>query len=388
MSRSILPSLTSVATIAAFTFSTYPAHACLNDRDSDSLAYEAKQLPEVTRVITGRFERNPPLFYEMRLKRVAQEIAAHPDNLLLYDDAAVACDRLGRSDEAIVWIEKKHTRLKGKPLTDPNYKEQWYRMFANRGTFRAHHWIRAGADRKHLEELQAARDDIAKAIEIKPDAHFNREKYQLKTLEWIIASRSNALNRPLLSQQLSNVGSNTAQIEGMDGLIVMGNAWESVDMFFALAQALKREELHKVGFMAELRCRELLDAGRTSLAPENFTNQSRWVGKHAQGITNPQNVEEKYKELRQEADTWQKARASYMLPLLKAGRHPDTDTTFWNGYHSTPAPSLDIPWSKEVQGNVGTRLYQFLNILPAFFLLGIILLPIFVIRLITRRVRY
>ena len=42
--------------------------ACLWDRDTP--ADEAKGMPEVVAVLTGRFERNPPLFYEMRLARV------------------------------------------------------------------------------------------------------------------------------------------------------------------------------------------------------------------------------------------------------------------------------------------------------------------------------
>src|SRR5262249_29824726 len=38
--------------------------ACLWDRDTP--AGEAKGMLEVVAVLTGRFERNPPLFYEMR----------------------------------------------------------------------------------------------------------------------------------------------------------------------------------------------------------------------------------------------------------------------------------------------------------------------------------
>ena len=48
-----------------------PALACLNSRDSDtdSLTNEVRQLPELTRILTGRFERNPPLFYQLRIQR-------------------------------------------------------------------------------------------------------------------------------------------------------------------------------------------------------------------------------------------------------------------------------------------------------------------------------
>lgn len=53
--------------------------ACLWDRDTP--AGEAAGMPEVVAVLTGRFERNPPLFYEMRLSRVTAELQSRPENL-------------------------------------------------------------------------------------------------------------------------------------------------------------------------------------------------------------------------------------------------------------------------------------------------------------------
>ncbi len=88
-----------------------PSSACLNDRDSDTLANQGKQLPDVVRVISGRFERNPPLYYQMRIARVAKELKLHSELLALYDDIAVANDRLGRDDEAIAWMTRKKARL-------------------------------------------------------------------------------------------------------------------------------------------------------------------------------------------------------------------------------------------------------------------------------------
>src|SRR5262245_54257239 len=91
--------------LVAFLVVPGPLWACLWDRDT--LAAEARGIPDIIQVITGRFERNPPLYYEMRLKRATARIADHPDDLEAYDDAGVACDRLGLGDEAIGWMEKK-----------------------------------------------------------------------------------------------------------------------------------------------------------------------------------------------------------------------------------------------------------------------------------------
>src|SRR3954467_13072739 len=118
--------------------------ACLWDRDTP--ADEAKGMPEVIAVLAGRFERNPPLFYEMRLARVTAYLQSHPEDLAAYDDAGVACDRLGRGDEAIAWMEKKREQLDRLDASRPEVKEQWYRYHANLGTFLVHRWVRQGAD--------------------------------------------------------------------------------------------------------------------------------------------------------------------------------------------------------------------------------------------------
>src|SRR4051812_35143963 len=106
-----------------------PAAACLWDRDT--LDVEAKGLPDMVRVVTGRFERNPPLYYEMRLRRVTTELAAHPERLTLYDDAGVACDRLHRNDEAVRWMAKKRAAM----AEFPTSRDDRYRYHANLGTF-------------------------------------------------------------------------------------------------------------------------------------------------------------------------------------------------------------------------------------------------------------
>ena len=50
--------------------------ACIWDRDTP--LDEARGLPEVVAVLTGRFDRNPPLFYEMRLEHVTAHSRAIP----------------------------------------------------------------------------------------------------------------------------------------------------------------------------------------------------------------------------------------------------------------------------------------------------------------------
>jgi hypothetical protein len=250
--------------------------ACLWDRDTP--ADEAKGMLEVVAAITGRFERNPPLYYEMRLARVADELQSDPADL-------AACDRLGRGDEAIAWMERKHAQLENHDPANPETREHLYRYHANLGTFLVHRWARQGADRSRIDEVKAARDHIAKAIAINPHAHFGREKYQLQALDWIIDPPKSE-GMPYLPNLLgwSPHGYSSDQVDpkkaddavrGLAGLVVLGNAWESVDVFNALLVALHLDSLgygqlpeggrNTLAYLAWLRCNELIDAGKGSI---------------------------------------------------------------------------------------------------------------------------
>ena len=332
--------------------------ACLWDRDTPS--EEAKGLPEVVAVLAGRFERNPPLYYEMRLVRVTADLQSRPEDLGAYDDAGVACDRLGRGDEAIAWMDKKRERLDRLDGSRPEVKEHRYRYHANLGTFLVHRWVRLGGDRTKLDDVKRSRGEIAAAIEINPNAHFGREKYQLKAIEWIInppgAAGSTYLPnllgltpQPLGDLEDPKVADDA--VRGLAGLIVLGNAWESVDIFHALNIALQHDTLgyarsweggrNTLAYLAWLRCRELIDAGKSSMLPDapkgeglkSLLPRPNFVD--AEGLLDPAFV-----KLRADADAWQTTRTAFMTKRLNAGRHPDTDPEFWHGYTERPAPGL------------------------------------------------
>ncbi len=327
--------------------------ACLWDRDTPG--DEAKGLPDIVAILSGRFARNPPLFYEMRLERVTAELHSHPGDLAAYDDAGVACDRLGRGDEAIDWMEKKRAQLEQFEV-----KEHRYRYHANLGTFLVHRWFRQGADRTKIDQVKKARDQIAKALEINPNAHFGREKYQLHVLEWIIdPPKAAGLHHlpnlvgwePSSEIHLADPKLADQAVRGLAGLIGLGNAWESVDVFHALNIALQHDTLgfendvtggrNSLAYFAWLRCRELIDAGNGSMlpdAPEGEDLKGLLPGPSL--VTSEEQRRTTFSTLRDDADDWQKARASFMNGRLKEGRHPDTNRDFWTGYSDSPAPVL------------------------------------------------
>ncbi|HEY3330864.1 MAG TPA: hypothetical protein VGK19_12625 [Capsulimonadaceae bacterium] len=382
-----------------------PASACLNDRDT--LAEEIKGLPEVTQIITGRFERNPPLYYEMRIKRLESEIPAHPDVLNNYDDIAVALDRVHRDDEAIRWEERKRAKLIALNVsaTDPATKENWYRYYANCGTCWVHRWLGRGADRKRIAEVKMARAMIAKAIAIKPGAHEGREKYQLLAMDWIIkrptepaetvaeSSGSQRNNKsakvaPREYQTLNNfVFANqdnyNEAVTGLTGLVVLGGAWESVDVFTAIAKGLEESEPRRMwaSKLAYLRTEELFENGLHSINPSNDDQMSAVAQiSPMMGSLRATNMPKVFKSMRKEADEWQTKRTDYMMARLTIGRHPDTDATFWHEWHEygpPEPPKSRTAWLWEALGKPFGSDDRFAEALPSLLVVGFVALLVF-----------
>ncbi|MFK7760456.1 MAG: hypothetical protein AB8C13_11000 [Phycisphaerales bacterium] len=330
------------------------AHACLWDRDT--LAAEARGLPGITEVITGRFDRFPPLFYEMRLERVAAEVEADADRLDLYDDAGVACDRLGRSDEAIAWMGQKLVVLERLESEGVDVSEHRYRYLANLGTFYIHRWLKGGQDREDMGDVERARELIAAAIELNPEAHFGRERYQLLAIEWVLdPPRGEDTGRTFLHTipgysryeygtrnfELAAMGYPDAA-RGISGLIALGAAWESADIFYALAFALGDRNDASTALVAMNRARELAGKGTHTqlLEPENY-RLDRTPG--ARSIRDDQSraINRWYIEARLEADSWVQRRNQYLSVRLEQGLHPDISAEFWGDWaETTSAPTL------------------------------------------------
>jgi tetratricopeptide (TPR) repeat protein len=144
------------------------AGACL--WDSDTLQMERLRFPGVLEIITGKFVRHSPAYYEWRIKDRLKKLEATPDDPALIDDLAVGYDKLGRYDEGIAVLEKSLA-------ADPNR----YETLANLATLLFH----AG-------RLEESKQHVQRALEINPYAHFGREKYQLLLTEYVLQSELNS----------------------------------------------------------------------------------------------------------------------------------------------------------------------------------------------------
>ena len=365
------------------------AHACL--WDTDTLAAEAKGLPDVVDAAIGWFDRNPPRYYEMRLERVTAEIKQSPAKVELYDDAAVACERLGRSDDAIAWMDRKLEQLNKQDPDGTRLKDARYRYLANRGTFYIHRWFGHGADREKMDDIREGLALIHDAIKLNPDAHFGREKYQAKFAEWV-------MSRPKVevptTQKDPNVSSRQAQVEedaevrfhfgredflhlqtsdnglgtwrhsnhestnvlgalkaagyenaaeGITGLIVLGSAWESVDCYQTLAILMGIRGHNSLSLLATLRARELARLGKKSViegAPAGERLAAAVYSGDGVEESHAAIVRNYFETARRAADERTKMRTQFMEARFAEGRHPDTDANFWDGYREPLKPAL------------------------------------------------
>jgi len=135
--------------------------ACL--WDSDTLQMERLRFPGVLEIITGKFVRHSPAYYEWRIGDRKKKLETKPNDPALIDDLAVAYAKLGRPAEGIPLLEEV---LKQHP--------DRYETLSNLGTLLF-----------FANRLDDSKAYIRRALEINPDAHFGREKYQLLLTEYL-----------------------------------------------------------------------------------------------------------------------------------------------------------------------------------------------------------
>ncbi|MBK1834867.1 hypothetical protein [Roseibacillus ishigakijimensis] len=326
---------------------TLPLPACYWDRDT--LRAELGGHLDTVKTLVGWFDRYPPLYYEMRLARVTAELAKNPEKAALYDDAAVACDRLGRSDEAIAWMEKKQRRAEEEAVA-PGAPTTRYKTLANLGTFHAHRWLSAKkADpATSRADLDRAISFIEQAIAEYPAAHFNREKYQLEVLQWLGGDENRLPSRQeIFPGRSSLTASELAEREaGFLGLIQLGAAWESPDLFLLLQKVYLAQERAHPRLLANLRVAELLHDGKTLLHPglkplfrdpAEISNGSTFLEPPAFNQTLAY-----FEKARRATEERDQARGRYLQARLTQGQHPDTDPDFWQHWQEPAFPPLPV----------------------------------------------
>ncbi|MBS1717984.1 MAG: hypothetical protein JSS72_09670 [Armatimonadetes bacterium] len=326
------------------------SEACLNDRDS--LYAETHGHTELLKIIVGWFPVHTDLYYTRRIELAKKELQKSPQKWSLYDDIAVAYDRLGKDVNAIEVIEQKRSRMEAAGLKPKKIafhqiegevsedqktaasQDPWYRYYANCGTFWAHRWFHEGmpADKK-MAWLDLAQAKIDRAISINEFAHGGREYAQAAVLRWVRMTKKDKT----LGEYLEDVESwRLKDFKALAGLIELGGAWESVDVYEAIAEALTRDMFYMTsGQFALLRVQELESAGRKSVAGPGPLSNRRPVP--------PERVKAAYAKIRFGAEEYRRAYKSYESLHLQSGSHPDIDPRFYEGFVEPPFPTFGKP---------------------------------------------
>ncbi|MCC6403679.1 MAG: hypothetical protein IT207_06680 [Fimbriimonadaceae bacterium] len=330
--------LAAVAVLAG----TCSANACL--WDTDTLGEEARGLPTLLNAIVGRVEVNPPLYYEMRLKKATQRFLAGDPNLGIFDDCAVACDRLGRGELALRWLEAKEDALRRRGGKEEG--DDWYRLYANRGTVRAHNWARK-PNEGDTTLLRQGIADLERCLEINPDGPFGRERAQVSILRSMLAdaeSKGEYEIRETLGEGLTFGRRNPKTIEALVGIVSLGSGPENPDLVTLLAMATSHTD-GNLRAIARFRFDDLVRSGKTARISRYWEANAYTKA----GVSRPESLRSSYLDLKRNAEGFRRHREKFMLARLRQGRHPDWDESVWDGYVPTPRADPDstlgvFPW--------------------------------------------
>ncbi len=301
---------------------------CLNDRDT--LEVEAMARKDLAETIVGRFDRNPPLYYSMRIARLQKLAKLTLDD---YDDLAVALDRLGRDEEAIQVMARKKADLDR--LAPGANMHAWYTYHANLGTFQAHLWIHNGAKVETIDQLLQGRWHINKAMVINPEAHYGREFAQRGVMDWLLAIKTKQTALPLgewlaKPQKDQSYPYPTEDYTlGLQGLILLGGAWQSVDIYQAIQFDLAKHYAPELSVFVGYAVQDLLNSGKKGIVPATLPPPTLGPGREAI-------IRATYDKFRANAEAYTKNRDTFLLAKLQQGKHPDTDPTFMDGYVEVP----------------------------------------------------
>lgn len=305
--RKVIPLL-----VFGLTATTLP---CINDIDTKRIEQETRF--DVRSMVAGRYEVNPPVYFEMRVERLKKEITKGTSDPNLYDDLSVAYERLGKTDEAIKVINQK-LKLKNKFTSEDSYK-----FHANLGTFLAHKALAAKSGEPDKTLLKEALTHLEKAVKINPEAHFGREAAQIE----LVRAVAEGLPEPKYFEHSDKTKN------AYFGLAVMGAAQESPDVWVLAARHSTYSESDRQLIYERIN---------------NFPEQKGFIfpalekefteGSNA-GLTAKERlaVEELVGALMDNGESFQANRKKFILSRAEEGRHPDTDPDFWDGYKETNA---------------------------------------------------
>jgi len=306
----------------------YPDYTTISEeRDKDHL-WEAVDM------VTGWVRDYPALFYQMRLARLRRVLQRNPMDFASYDLAAMAADKLGDDSLALQLEEelREHLALvpKGSDMETP-----WQSYYHHRAFFLVQRWIRAGAHKDHMEDVTAAH-----VILVTYAPRLNEHGMGFGFTFRIILER---LLKPVEKVSASS-NDDDRLIDCLVWLVQQGPEWRTQEIYRWIGNGLAYKAGGNAAYLAYLAANN-----EGNGPPKRF-------GGHANVAFDPLDWElyaarypapwyrgslrRMYLEQRKAAAEEDRHRDGFMVPRLQAGRHPDTDPHFWDGYRPIPSPAL------------------------------------------------
>lgn len=141
-------------------------------------------------VLHERFPKHGRGYYQERNRLTRQRLSTlapgDPASFPLSDDLAAGLERLGKPDEAVVVMREKLARQQARGLTGGAL----YTSYANLGTFQIHASFpkAVAGDPTARKQVREGLDLVKKSVEVNPQAHFGRERWQVVLAEFMLAA--------------------------------------------------------------------------------------------------------------------------------------------------------------------------------------------------------
>jgi hypothetical protein len=141
-------------------------------------------------VIHERFAKHGPAHYRERDRLTREKLATldpdDPAGFPLRDDLAAGLERLGKSAEAVDVMRDKLARQRKRGIAGRDL----YTSFANLGTFLIHANLpkAMAGDAEARDRFREGIGLIRQSVEVNPEAHFGRERWQAAIAEFLLAS--------------------------------------------------------------------------------------------------------------------------------------------------------------------------------------------------------
>ncbi|MCO4780681.1 MAG: hypothetical protein KC646_00040 [Candidatus Cloacimonetes bacterium] len=342
--------------------------------DSDTLKFESEGLPSVVDTIGGRFKKLPDSYYQFRIDRLKKQKVL---SLFDYDDLAVAYDRVGNSKQAIETILLKETLDKSN-FSVGERDDIHYKTLANLGTFQVHLWFRQSLNDRDDSLLDQSIDNLTKAIVINPNAHFGREKVQLNLIKWMrnnpLLTDASTINQLVPVDFLNQSQDSRKLLEALQGLVVLGEAWDSPDVFIMMSVLLQNIYKKHLSALAKLRAIELIKSDKALLLPNEIDKKdliklledNLGISENSISI-----VETEYQSIRKHGDSYRAALTQYVNKQITLEKHPDINVReFWKDFQE-PTPYI---MKETIESTYSEGSILEYSLLVLLFILGMLIL--------------